>query len=538
MKKANLQIWGVLVLICLPFLMVVFGTDFFHSAANSHKIQLELISRVFKVNDDIDEEILRQKLMSYSNYDQLARLTTEAEGLCADVTEQLLEAIPTESKGLISSYCAEEERRLRAVEKFKLKNAVIRNSLQYIPDILKRIDAHPHDVLAYSTYSKVLRYALDARSDVREEAVADLKKMARAPAKASIREAVANFQMHISIVLNAVKEERAAEHLIVYTADAENTFTKIVDEFHRSYEKQERISAFVRLSLFVLSTIFAVILVSVFTALQGTRVRLQEANATLEKNVEARTAELKNAMDELSEKQQMLVQVSKMSALGEMAGGIAHEINTPLTTISLNTELMEAYIDSEDAMKPLLNIRSTVARISKIIQGLKRFSHAGKGQVGSLATFGNLVEDTLCLCGEKLKHSSIEFRWDHAADDTVLLCQPEQIVQILLNLISNAVDAIKGTESPWIKVAVNELEDEIEITVENSGPAIPAEVRAKLMQPFFTTKEVGKGTGLGLSISSGIAKAHGGSLTLAENSEHTRFVLRLPPPTKSLSAAG
>src|SRR5262249_34026595 len=103
-----------------------------------------------------------------------------------------------------------------------------------------------------------------------------------------------------------------------------------------------------------------------------------------------------------------------------------------------------------------------------------------------------------------------------------------QIGQVLLNLLSNAFDAVEHAPEKWVALSFSHQDGRVEIAIEDSGPGIPGDLRQRMFQPFFTTKPVGKGTGLGLSISHGIIHAHGGSLVLDESSDHTRFVMSLP----------
>ena len=109
-----------------------------------------------------------------------------------------------------------------------------------------------------------------------------------------------------------------------------------------------------------------------------------------------------------------------------------------------------------------------------------------------------------------------------------IACRPTQIAQVLVNLINNSRDAVSNLNEKWIKVEVDKTDDNIIIAITDSGPGIPASVRAKMFNPFFTTKEVGVGTGLGLSISAGIIKSHNGQLRLASKSKNTRFEVVLP----------
>jgi C4-dicarboxylate-specific signal transduction histidine kinase len=107
-------------------------------------------------------------------------------------------------------------------------------------------------------------------------------------------------------------------------------------------------------------------------------------------------------------------------------------------------------------------------------------------------------------------------------------CHPSQISQVLLNLLNNAYDAALAQPDRWIELDARDQGSLVEISVTDSGPGIPRELARKIMDPFFTTKPPGKGTGLGLSISSNIMTDHGGSLSLDQNSPHTRFVMSLP----------
>lgn len=170
----------------------------------------------------------------------------------------------------------------------------------------------------------------------------------------------------------------------------------------------------------------------------------------------------------------------------------------------------------------------TVQRISGIINGLRTFSRDGNGDQMALVPVKQIVESTLTLCREKLKHAEILIQVDPLDDDLKARCRPVQISQVLLNLVGNACDAILALDEKWIRISAERRSDDVVISVTDSGPGIPTEVRAKLFQPFFTTKEIGKGTGLGLSISRGIVDGHRGTLMVDERCGNTRFLLQLP----------
>lgn len=226
---------------------------------------------------------------------------------------------------------------------------------------------------------------------------------------------------------------------------------------------------------------------------------------------------------------------AKMVALGEMCGGVAHEVNNPLAIIHghvvrLSKNLDEGIIDPENIRKSLTLIDKTVERIAKIIRGLKKISRESSGDPSEKVTARSIVSDSLSICRQRLINNSIELHFDEqqTALDSILCCQPVQISQVIVNLINNAHDAIKDSESPWIKLEVHKKEKYVEFSISDSGKGIPKEIRNRIFNPFFTTKPVGQGTGLGLSLSYSIIKNHGGELMIDHKAANTKFHFTLP----------
>lgn len=140
----------------------------------------------------------------------------------------------------------------------------------------------------------------------------------------------------------------------------------------------------------------------------------------------------------------------------------------------------------------------------------------------------DLITETLYFCSARISAHGIDMRIESIDESLTLDCRETQISQVLLNLLSNASDAIEKLEKKWIRIGAQERGDWIELSITDSGNGISEKIREKIFQPFYTTKEVGKGTGMGLSISSGIIRSHQGELTIDPVCPNTRFIVRLP----------
>jgi C4-dicarboxylate-specific signal transduction histidine kinase len=139
-----------------------------------------------------------------------------------------------------------------------------------------------------------------------------------------------------------------------------------------------------------------------------------------------------------------------------------------------------------------------------------------------------IIDDTLELCGKRFQQRAVALDVAPIPEDLRVECRSVQISQIVLNLLSNAYDAVETLDRRRIRITVESDAGHVYIGVADNGPGIAPELRGRIMEPFFTTKSVGQGTGLGLSVSRGLAELHGGNLTLDASSAETRFVLTLP----------
>ena len=256
--------------------------------------------------------------------------------------------------------------------------------------------------------------------------------------------------------------------------------------------------------------------------------------SALQEQVEYLIKRIQATDQEKNEIKSKMISNAKMTSLGEMAGGIAHEINNPLTIIGGICKVIEQLLGAGGEINRTLllqyaqDVQSTVGRISQIITGLRAFARDGTNDRMSVVDMARVIDKTLHLCGEKFKVHNVEILVDVSPGPLMVLAREVQLSQVLLNLLNNAYDALEKQSEKWIKISCYRENEFVVLSVMDSGNGISESVQEKIMQPFFTTKEVGRGTGLGLSISQGIINEHNGVLLFDKSAPNTRFLMKLP----------
>jgi C4-dicarboxylate-specific signal transduction histidine kinase len=233
--------------------------------------------------------------------------------------------------------------------------------------------------------------------------------------------------------------------------------------------------------------------------------------------------------------QKSLVAQSRMATLGEMAAGIAHEINNPLTivqgkTLILLDKIEQKKFDFQSCRHDLLQIEQNCIRIDRIMKSFKSVSSKIDEEPFELSDLSTIIQQAIDIVKEKFssKNVKISYKKESIPKDISVQVRPSEIIQVLLNLITNGFDAVENQKDGWVEVGINFSKGVYQVEILDSGSEIDLEVVRHMMEPFFTTKPSGQGTGLGLAIARQIVQNHRGELFYDAASLHTRFVFTLP----------
>lgn len=263
----------------------------------------------------------------------------------------------------------------------------------------------------------------------------------------------------------------------------------------------------------------------------STQVAISLENAYFYEKLEMK---VKERTDQLELERSKTVFASRLAMLGQMAGGIAHEINNPLMIITGSVNMLTSMLkrdekNPEKFNKYLNNIAATSDRIGKIVKSLMQFSGYGGYKRELLPDLTREIRETIVLYTEKMKQEGIELMLTSPEGKISVHFVPQYLRMILISLLNNSFDSIKNDQGPkWIKVDLKLIDHIVEISISDSGKHIPKDVQEKLFVPFFTTKDVGQGTGLSLSVAKGIVEENFGTIVFDPRSKYNRFLIQLP----------
>ncbi|TPE45666.1 HAMP domain-containing protein [Maribrevibacterium harenarium] len=247
---------------------------------------------------------------------------------------------------------------------------------------------------------------------------------------------------------------------------------------------------------------------------QKTAIQVEQTNLKLAAEVEERIA----AEAQLKATQNELVQAGKLAALGQLSVGITHEINQPLTAIASHLHILERRLDKDEpekAREALSKISRLIDKTAAITRHLKTFARVAKTELSPVSV-NAVIQDTIDLMSNRLREHPCQFEYTPISSTVTVLAEPIRLEQVLVNLLSNALDAlthsVQEPSEQKVRVIVHDCETQVEIRVEDTGRGIEPDKLELIFDPFYTQKEVGQGLGLGLSISYNIIQDFGGRI--------------------------
>lgn len=250
--------------------------------------------------------------------------------------------------------------------------------------------------------------------------------------------------------------------------------------------------------------------------------------------------EKKRSAEELARQRESLYQREKLAALGSLLAGVAHELNNPLSVVVARAVLLEEQGDPA-TRAAAIKIRTAAERCARIVRTFLAMARQQQPERGPVA-INEVVSAALDIAAYALRTSGVEVTLDLAPDVPLILADADQLHQVMLNLVINAQQSLQEQPTPRrirIRSRFDTASGDVQVSVADNGPGVPVDLRARVFDPYFTTKPIGIGTGVGLAVSLGIVEAHGGTLTLDCPAEGGAiFTMSLPAGGVDAAAAG
>lgn len=540
---------------------------------DEHNEIISNLRQLKQIDAEWNIDVFKSKMGINNNYDPVAQPLPLIRDLESGLTQKTqLSADSTTLLTLLKDFQATMANKITLIERFKSQNSIYRNSTNFLPTSAEDVMAAAKRVgvtgakfaeleaMVTSIFSQTLTYNLTPDTALKEKIAQEIVTVRQRSElyPTEVKESTDVMLAHIGTTL---KQQEVGANLLneLSSLPTSKKIDELSDAYSKSHEQRLLDQQFYRQLLIAYSLCLLMLLA--YLAWRLFRSFRQLGNANLA---------LRSANVELKESQIQLVQSEKMSALGQMVAGIAHEINTPLAYVkgtldvmkehlgkahdladsshrfavslrdknvdrqALNSQYLKVATLSRDVVENkrfeeidsmLSNGSHGIGQISEIVSNLKNFSRLDRASIANFDVRKGL-DSTLLLARSLLKHKiTVTSEYLEVPE---IMCSPSQINQVFLNIITNAAHAMGERGNLILRTELHDAKT-VRIEIQDDGGGIPASVVSKIFDPFFTTKPIGEGTGMGLSISYKIIEAHGGKILVdTEPGIGTTFSILLP----------
>ncbi|HEY5602512.1 MAG TPA: DAHL domain-containing protein [Gammaproteobacteria bacterium] len=538
---------------------------------------------LLRIDADWSAEALKTRAALNQDFDPLAEVLPQIRSVKTKLSKSELADSNdgfSEINQLLEDLFEKIKEKDQNIELFKSGHAILRNSIRFLPtaekELINQAEAAKNIALQVSVKNisgRIYAYILLPDTNVKDDLQTQVNALFASDKSnnSELTNALIRFTNHAKVILERVDVTKELLDKAIATPTV-NAIEKLAASYNAFHNKRLATIESFRIALMSYSTFLVLVLIvfglklkTSYRALNVANTALVTANENLEQKVEERTRKLK-------ESQIQLVQSEKMAAVGQMVAGVAHEINTPLGYVHSNIEIIhdlmgnveevigdfvkfcelmrspsanEESINSQvlvvndhvsnlsknDLLKEskhlLTDAKYGLEQISDIVVNLKDFSRMDRSREHEF-NVNDGIESTLKIAYNSYKHVAT-IKKDFG-DVPNTLCSPSQINQVFLNIITNAVHAIRDVDKQGvITIKTGASKNSVFVSIKDNGTGMSEEVQKHLFEPFFTTKDVGQGTGLGLSISHSIIKEHKGAIKLlSKEGVGSNFLIILP----------
>lgn len=505
---------------------------------SQHVRILQNISALQQIDAELGRDLLLSRSGIILHYDSLNRAVAEmhrhVEYLRAAQTEM---AFPPELMKRIDAVGVSIAQKESLVERFKSGNALLLNSWAYFihrsHEISQRNTVSPEPVervvITGQLWPVMLRVLKHPQGEANDAATALLDRLLKMAGSENLEDPVGSMVAHGRLILQLAPQLDSDLRALLVTSTA----TLIDSLRYRYLDHHERIEGRARLYrrlLYVVSVLLLVYLIYLISRLQAGKQALARLNTELVEEI----GEREQAEKVSGKLQAELAHTHRLSMMGEMASGLAHELNQPLTAINIYTKgcmrrLQGANGNQAELLDAMAKVSGEARRAGEIISWMRGFIRKAEPRT-AVVDMNSAVREAIDLLGHDLQSQGIDTKLDLTVPLPSTLADKIQIQQIVLNLVRNSIEAMNGhgcTRRDLTIRTSKTADDSIEVSIRDSGHGVPAEVLENIFDSFFTTRT--DGLGLGLSICRSLVEAHGGHLWVAaDNKQGATFCFTMP----------